>query len=193
MASLKSEHLADAQTRMTTQPGRLGRGILKTFRLPPVEILTTLHVAAVMLAVEICIRWVPLPRLSRILGCPVNLEPVVPGADRLPLKELPKRERRRVRCTKRVARLWPFSQGPCLRSALVGGHLLRRLNPTIRLGLATDRDDLSAHAWLEIDGRPLEHIAAYDVFHLDANPNTHGPLIVDGAMSVGDTGTDSRE
>lgn len=135
--------------------------------LPPREILTTLHVFAVIVVVELLIRTVPLPRLSSMFGCRVNLEPVVPGAQRLRLKELPARAGRQVRCTRRVAHVWPFSDGPCLRSALVAGHLLREHDPAIRLGLMTTGEELYAHAWLEINGQPLEHVAAFDAFHHD--------------------------
>jgi hypothetical protein len=155
---------------------RLARGVVKTFQLPAIEILTTLHALAVIIVVELLIRSVPLPRLSRALGCRVNLDPVVPGAQRLALKELPTRSSRQVRCTRRVARVWPFSQGPCLRSALVAGHLLREHDPAIRLGMTTTGEELHAHAWLEIAGRPLESVSAFDVFHQYAKEDHLGSL-----------------
>lgn len=153
--------------------------------LPPREIVTTLHAFAVIVVIELLIRTVPLPRLSSMLGCRVNLEPVVPGAQRLWLKELPERARRQVRCTRRVAHVWPFSDGPCLRNALIAGHLLRDEDPAIRLGLMTTGDDLYAHAWLEIDGRPLEHVAAFDVFHHNTQESDHVDLPNEGSVEVG--------
>ena len=145
---------------------RVGRRAVRALRLPPREILTTLHAAAVLAVVELLIRWVPLPRLSRLLGVKVNLQPVRSDAAQLPVDELPARSRRRLRCTRRVADAWPFSRGPCLRRALVGGHLIRHLRPAVRLGVAGAGDTLLAHAWLEIDGRPLEDVGHYSVFHL---------------------------
>lgn len=142
----------------------MGRGLRRVFRLSPREIVTTLHAFVVIVVVESLIRSVPLPRLSRALGCRVNLDPVVSGAQRLPLKQLPPRSSRRVRSARRVAHAWPFSQGPCLRGALVTGHLLREHHPAIRLGLGTAGDELHAHAWVEIDGRPLEYVGAFDAF-----------------------------
>jgi hypothetical protein len=143
-----------------TQPGilRFLRRVPRLRELPPKEILTTLRVAVVIVVVEVLVRIVPLPRLSRLLGVEVDLGPRTGTGEQLPLRELPERARRQLRCTRRVADAWPFSQGPCLRRALVGGHLLRRLRPSVRLGLTGTGDQLLAHAWLEIDGRPLETV-----------------------------------
>lgn len=169
---------------------RVIRGGLRLFRLPLSEIPTTFHSLAVMILVELLIRPVPLPRLSTALGCRVNLDPVVPGAERLPLKELPPRASRQVRCTRRVAHVWPFTDGPCLRSALVTGHLLRDLDPAIRLGMVTTDDEFYAHAWLEIDGRPLEHVAAFDVFQQRIDQHGHVNPLEDVARSS-ETGWDA--
>jgi hypothetical protein len=125
---------------------------------------TTLRVVVVLAAVEVLIRGMPPPRLSRLLG--VRLDWSLPRADteRMRLGELPPRARRQMRCTHRVADVWPFSKGPCLRRALVAGHLLRRHHPAIRVGVAGTGDELHAHAWLEIDGRPLESVTEFSVF-----------------------------
>jgi hypothetical protein len=150
-----------------TRPGilRFVRRIPRVRGLPPKEILTTLRVAMVIIVVEVLIRVVPLPRLSRLLGVRVDLAPRTGAGEQLPLRELPDRARRQLRSTRRVADVWPFSHGPCLRRALVGGHLLRHLHPSVRLGLTGTGDQLVAHAWLEIDGRPLEpvdHFARFE-------------------------------
>jgi hypothetical protein len=123
-----------------------------------------MHAVAVLVVVEILIRWVPLPRLSRALGIEVNLQPARSEAVRLPVDELPARARRQLECTRRVADAWPFSRGPCLRRALVGGHLIRHLHPAVRLGVAGAGDTLLAHAWLEIDGRPMEAVTQVSAF-----------------------------
>jgi hypothetical protein len=143
---------------------RLARRAPRVLRLPPREILTTLHVVAILVVVELLIRWVQLPRLSRLLGVRVELAAARPGVEQLPLNELPPHARRQLRCTRKVADAWPFSRGPCLRRALVGGHLLRDLDPAVRLGVAGAGDTLLAHAWLEIDDRPLETVAAFNPF-----------------------------
>ena len=68
-----------------------------------------------------------------------------------------------MRCTRRVADVWPFSRGPCLRRALVAGHLLRDLDPALRLGVGGSGDKVYAHAWLEIEDRPLKDIAGFSI------------------------------
>jgi Transglutaminase-like superfamily len=146
----------------------LARVLPRTLRLPPRELLTTLRALSVIVVVELLIRWVPLPRLSRVLGVRINLEPAPAESERLPATELPPRARRQLRCTRRVADAWPFSQGPCLRRALVGGHLLRDLGPSVRLGVGRAGDSLHAHAWLELDDRPLEHVGDFSLFHRSA-------------------------
>ncbi len=142
----------------------LGSRLHRLSRLPPREILTTLHAVAVLAVVEMLIRWVSLPRLSRMLGIRVNLAPVRSELEQFRIDELSPRDRRQLRCTRRVADVWPLSKGPCLRRSLVAGHLLRRHHPAIRLGVAGRGDDVLAHAWLEIDDRPLERVAGLNVF-----------------------------
>jgi hypothetical protein len=124
---------------------------------------TTLRVVVVLAAVEALIRWMPLPRLSRLLGVRLEWSPAGGDANRMRLGELPPRARRQLRCTHRVADVWPFSKGPCLRRSLVAGHLLHRHDPAIRVGVTGTGDELCAHAWLEIDGRPLESVAEFSV------------------------------
>ena len=133
---------------------RLGR---RARRLSRQELLTTLHAMVVLAIVEVSIRWIPLPRLSRLLGVRFNLSP-------LQLTDLPPIARRQMICTRRVTDAWPFSRGPCLRRSLVAGHLLRRHDPTLRLGVGGAGDTLFAHAWIEIDDRPLEDVSGLGVF-----------------------------
>jgi hypothetical protein len=148
---------------------RLPRRARHAVRLPPREILTTLRVLLIIVVVELVIRWVALPRLTRLLGVRIDMEPARPDVEQLPVEELSARAQRELRCTQRVADVWPFSSGPCLRRALVGGRLLRRLEPAVRIGLTGAGDTLAAHAWLEIDGRPLEPVAAFNRFHRPAS------------------------
>lgn len=125
---------------------------------PARDLVTTAHALVLMMMVEMMIRFVPLRRLGDRLGVPVDLEAAVDRADRLPLRQLSPRAQQQLRCARRVADVWPFSEGPCLRRALVGGHLIRRLDPRIRLGVTSSDGAVLAHAWLEIDGRPLEAV-----------------------------------
>lgn len=114
-----------------------------------------------MVLVESLIRWVRLQRLGRWLGVRVDLRPTTTRGELLPLEELPPTAQRQLRWTWKVAEAWPFGKGPCLRRVLVGGHLLRRLDPAVRLGVIGEGHTVLAHAWLEIDGRPLERVDDY--------------------------------
>jgi len=143
---------------------RARQGLVRLLRIPPREMLTTVRVVATIVTVELLIRWVALPRLARLLGVRVSLEPALPGNAHIRTTEFSPRARRELRCTRRVADRWPLSQGPCLRRALVGGHLLRRYNPSVRIGMAGTGDDLYAHAWLEINEQPLENVRAFEPF-----------------------------
>ena len=153
-----------AQERLTDALGRLRR-------LSVLELLTSLHSVIVMTIVELTVRWVPLPRLSRAFGVPLRLGPDKPGYDGNPPGDLDARTLRQLACTHRVAAVWPFSDGPCLRRAITAGHLIRRLLPELRMGVVGDTDNVVAHAWLEIDGQPLESVE-----HLRPFGDISGPV-----------------
>lgn len=69
---------------------------------------------------------------------------------------LPRRTRTPVRACCAVASAWPAGD-TCLRRCLLLGHRLRRLDPVLRIGVRRDTDAaFAAHAWLEIDGVPLD-------------------------------------
>jgi hypothetical protein len=133
------------------------------------ELLLILYAALVLLVVELLIRWVPLPRLSRMLGVRLDLSPAPVARSEPAALVLPHGVRLRLRNTNRVVDRWPFCKGPCLRRSLVTAHLLRAHHPAIRLGTAGAGDTLRAHAWVEIDDRPLEDIAEYSVLHVPAH------------------------
>ena len=133
-------------------------------RSPPREIADDVPRGGRHRVVELLIRWVPLPRLSRLLGVRSTSRRPSRGAAALLRRRAAAAARRQLRCTCRVADVWPFSRGPCLRRSLVAGHLLRVTIPAVRLGVAGAGDTLLAHAWLEIDDRPLENVAGLGVF-----------------------------
>jgi hypothetical protein len=128
------------------------------------EILVTLHAMAVLAFVELLIRWVRLPRLAHLLGVRLDFGPVPANIERLRVDELSPRVRRQVRCAARATAFWPIGDGPCLRRSLVIGHLLRRHGAAVRLGVAGAGEAILAHAWVEIDGRPIEDVSAFDAF-----------------------------
>lgn len=151
-------------TALTTRARRVLRRVVRGLRLPPRELLTTLHAALITAVVEALIRWVPLPRLCRLLGVDLDLTPRAVPADQLPIGSLPPSTQRQLRSTARVLDVWPLGKGPCLRRSLVAGHMLRRHEPAIRIGIAGTGGDIHAHAWLEIDGHPLEAVGAFSAF-----------------------------
>ena len=144
----------------------LARLARRAASLPMTELLVMSHAAVALLVVELLIRWVPLPRLSRILGVRLDLSPAPVVQEEPVALDLPHSAQVRLRNTSRVADRWPFCKGPCLRRSLVTAHLLRAYDPAIRLGTAGSGDTLRAHAWVEIDDRPLEDVAGYAVLHV---------------------------
>ncbi len=117
-----------------------------------------LRVAATAAAVELAVRTLPLPAVSRFAGVPLAVGPERPGDA---WAAIPDRDRRRAELALRVLRGRPF-RATCLRRALVLGVLLRRHHPALRVGVAKAAGTVAAHAWLEVDGVSLDaESAAY--------------------------------
>ncbi|MGH8890099.1 MAG: lasso peptide biosynthesis B2 protein [Acidothermaceae bacterium] len=110
--------------------------------------------AAVALVVEVGLSAVKLPALSRRLGVTLEYGEPVPPAPGTYLR-LPPWALLRMRAAARVMRHWPFGDS-CLRSALLTGQRLRRLQPILRVGVAKDGTVIRAHAWIEISGVSLD-------------------------------------
>lgn len=131
--------------------------MMRTLRFIPLrEWPEIVAVALVAAGVEVGVRTVPLPRLARLVGVPLDT-----GAHRARpagLRGEPSaRTRRQLRATRRVMRHWPYGD-TCLRHALVLGQRLRRLSPSLRVGVAKVDGEVRAHAWLEVDGGVLDPI-----------------------------------
>ena len=64
----------------------------------------------------------------------------------------------------RLLRRRPFNP-TCLRRALLGGYVLRRHAPVVRIGVAKTDKLVLAHAWVEVDGVSLDPdaIVLYEV------------------------------
>ena len=142
----------------------LAWGLARTLRLPPRSILTTIRVALVMAVGEVLVRRTPLPRVASLLNVRLDLRPSSAPTSPVDVTTLPAVAQRQITCTNRVADVWPFSDGPCLRRTLVAGRLLRQHDPSIRIGLRGADADMIAHAWLEIDGHPLEDVSDVGAF-----------------------------
>lgn len=113
-----------------------------------------------MSVVELAVRFVPLPRISAFMGVPLRSTDDSSAVTRRPLT-LTRWQSGQLRALRPVARRWPFADGPCLRQSLVAGHILRRLDPVLRLGIATDDTKLLAHAWVEVGGILLGESSDY--------------------------------
>jgi hypothetical protein len=146
--------------------GRLRRRLRQIAALSAAEFGTLLHTLTMLLVIESLIRWIRLPRLSRMLGIRLDLQPTQMDGDPVRAADLNGRELRQVRFAHRLTDVWPFGRGPCLRRSLVIGHLLRDRHPAVRLGVAGAGEDLFAHAWVEVDGRPLEGLAGITAFQV---------------------------
>ena len=128
---------------------------------------TCLHVLALLAVVEASIRWVPLPRLAAVLGVRLDLEPAG-ERERSDQPSLSAHARRQLRTTWRLDALWPFRSGPCLRRSLVAARLLRRSGAAVRIGFPRVPGARIAHAWVEIDGCPIEDVSSYQAFERPA-------------------------
>lgn len=119
-------------------------------------------VVLVVLVVEVGLRLSTLPRLTRLLGIRLAQDceseqqqdsALPPG---LPVTWI----RRRALAVNRVFRHWPFDS-TCLRRALVLGQRIRRLDPTLVIGVRLDDSGaLAAHAWLVVAGVALDPLGA---------------------------------
>lgn len=113
------------------------------------EVVVTLATAV---TIEIGLRTLRLPALARRLGVPFDATPGPAGTK--PSERLPSWAARRVHLANRVMDRWPFG-GTCLRRSLLVGSRLRRLRPSLRIGVRRD-DAVRAHAWVEIAGAPVD-------------------------------------
>ncbi len=131
-------------------------------RLSPLDVIALIRIAAVLLFVEAAVRTVPVARLAGWLGVDLRLSlSPSPGPTGPSAADFGPAELRRARLARKVVAHWPFGAGPCLRESLVLGHILRRHHPAMRLGVARDGEEITAHAWLEVGGVSLEADRGY--------------------------------
>lgn len=137
------------------------RGAITLARsVPTREWPAVIAALAVAVGVEMGLRTMTLPRLADLAGAPLHTKgSEKPVMDPRKRPVLSPRARRQVRAARRVMRHWPYG-GSCLRQALVTGQRLRRLEPTLWVGVAKLDGEIKAHAWLEIDGGCLDPLGA---------------------------------
>jgi hypothetical protein len=119
-----------------------------------VDLVTAGLVASV---VEVGLRIGSLPAVARWVGVPLAMDAVTSsGSDHV---SLPPEAVERVTAVRAVMRRWPFGDS-CLRVALVAGSRLRSFRPRLAVGVRRVDGAVAAHAWLEIDGCPLDPASA---------------------------------
>lgn len=126
---------------------------------------------------EVGIRRRPLPAVARRFGCPLDDEPTGEDAFR-PMDAI---ERRRHSIVEGLMRHWPFGDrdGLCLRRALLLGWILKHRRPVLRIGVARTGEGedkrLSAHAWIELEGRTLGADMVHRAFRIGPDKRRDQP------------------
>lgn len=114
---------------------------------------------------ELAVRTRPLEWSTAKFG--VSLWPDSPETASGEL-DLSDSESRRIRAVRRLSPHIYGGERGCLRRSLVLGYLLRARNPVMRLGVRKDETTgFAAHAWLEIDGHPVDFRGDYLAFDFD--------------------------
>lgn len=135
--------------RVTAAPGRRRR--LGAQHSMVVSLATLVHATAVAVAIELGIRFLPLPTMAKVLGVALKPAPVASAAPPTTF-DLTDRQKHAVRLARALMRRWPWGAGTCLRQSLVIAHLLRVREPMLRLGVRREGGIVEAHAWVEVPG-----------------------------------------
>ena len=134
--------------RLRSLPG-LAR---KALRLPPRDLLATVWAGVLIAAAEVAVRVAPIGKSAGLFG--VSLVSEIGEGSALPT--LSASEARGVRAVRRLLPRIYGSERGCLRRSLALGHVLRAHDPVMRIGVARREGDFSAHAWIELNGVPIE-------------------------------------
>jgi hypothetical protein len=122
-------------------------------RLPLRAQVGIVQVVLLYLAAEVALRCFPTARAARYFGVPVTMHQ---QSGRRCQPALTVREKRLASTAVRVAcRVYGRDRG-CLRRALVIGFILRRHNPSLRLGVLPHGSKFVSHAWVQVGGFDLE-------------------------------------
>ena len=165
-------------TRASAAPGRrpAASGVATVFRqwatLPSWSAkLMVIEVAALVVAAEVALRFAPVDAVARRVGAPLADMGATVDPTMLPLEEnqLSQRELLRFAASDWVLARWVYD-ATCLRRALVGGWILRRRHPQMRIGLVAG-GDVVAHAWLEVEGRSIGALPNVSTFSRAAHPD----------------------
>jgi Transglutaminase-like superfamily len=130
-------------------PGRLAR----LGRLTVRDWYETIVVVLVAAVVEASVRSTRLPVLARRLG--IRLADGEGGGAGQSGRYRPGVASRRLAAVERIMKRWPFGD-TCLRRCLVTGQRVRKLAPVLHIGVTNGSSGITAHSWIEIDGRSLD-------------------------------------
>ena len=136
-------------------PSRVHSLLVKAGSLSWREWLTLMQAFFVLPVVWVGLRLVSLPRLMQVLSPGGTSDRPGDGPD--PFEGA----RRSARLVQGAAGINPLPSSCLSRSVTLWWLLRRRGVPAeIRLGVQTGEDGLAAHAWVEVDGRPVNDATA---------------------------------
>jgi hypothetical protein len=118
---------------------------LRFLRLPASDRRLVVRAAAWLALVRVALWTRPFARVQSLVGV----------ATREPSRAPAPAPGRLAWAVETAAQVVP--RASCLTQALAAQIMLERsgAHPEIKIGVATDREGFEAHAWLELDGRPL--------------------------------------
>lgn len=123
--------------------------------MPPRQILDIVVISVVAIRIEAALKHGGVSKAAQIGAVHVGMDgsSATPGA--ATDAGLSRRELEKLDVAWRLLRHGPFN-GTCLRRAIVGGYLLRRHDPILRIGVAKSDGVVSAHAWIDVGGVSLD-------------------------------------
>jgi len=113
------------------------------------------HTAVVAARIERSLAAEQLDQTARRFGAGLALSAPPDAAAPLALSH---EEHKQLAIAARVLECAPLD-GTCLRRALVFADILRDRAPLLRVGVAKESGEVTAHAWLELDGASLDPMA----------------------------------
>jgi len=149
------------------------RGVSTVFgewaRLPTPAMLAAVEIGVMIAALEVALRIFPIDAIANRMGVPLaDLGSAGQGAPVLDLDRLSDREVLRFGAVDWVLARWVFD-ATCLRRALVYGWVLRRRSPKLHIGLVPG-GEVTAHAWLVVDGCTVGALGEVESFSRMARP-----------------------
>ncbi len=120
-------------------------------RLGPGGWHRVVHTALTARRIERSLRSDPLPRTAELFGARLDLAAPANQGD---LTFSAEEEKALAVALRTLAR--PQFNGTCLRRALVMADILRDRRPILRVGVAKQKGEVFAHAWIEVEGVAID-------------------------------------